>query len=342
MYQVRSRPKDQSSDEEEDGNADINANSISAINQNNDHQLQSVSVDIDTKNVSDPHSDETEKKTASDFTMFKGDGTQCGKDKGKGIVAQCDALQRLGAALSVYSEMNHNHCKDDDDEIESEDLMFFEFIGSNYRLQFIEDFNHLMEEHQDSTEEMKQEMIDRYGLKQCNAMDCEVTSRHFGGRRDEQHGHTQSKDVRSVFYRQKFDSLHFHIFHLEESGYRYRSQFLSKSTNDDNVNDDIDDEGDNEKAIDPELKEAVLTINKSKKKCDYGRFQGDGPNKFTMSVSGMDILSSSIVPLPSLRVLSTFSKNVDRTNGRIRTVSGYSRESHRESTEVASSRRLRL
>ena len=319
MYQVRARPKDQSSDEDDiepDHQEEKTSLSTLIVNHNN-AERQSVSNDdeVDLKqsenknhNVSSVDSDGNKNNQKSvDFSMFQSKGTRCdGNDKEKGIVPHCDAMQRLGEALKAYSMLNSRAqelYKGDDDEMEPEMPTFSEFIGSEFRVQFLEDFNHFMTEHQYFADEIKEEMVELFGLKRCNAMHCELTIRHFGGRRARERWSKKREDVRSKFYRQKFDSLHFHIFHLEESGYRYRSQ--SRGQNDGgNVSDDFEsktENGDDEKtAIDGELQMEVSTINDSKKKCAFGRFQGDGPNKYTLSVSGMTVLILMFLPDLSL------------------------------------------
>ena len=301
MYQIRARPKDQSSDEDENEEKQQSATSIKSAVQT-DVDTQSVSKDIEdlkqpgdeSNDVSTVHTDgNNDDQKSIDFSMFKSKGNECGgNDKENGIISHCDALQRLGKALRAYGVLNtmrQGVFNEDDDEMEPEIPTFSEFIGSEYRVQFLEDFNHFMAEHQYFGEEVKEEMIEKYGLKQCNAMGCELTMRHFGGRRSENQSVSKTESARSKFYRQKFDSLHFHIFHLEESGYRYRSKMKQNEVKEavDEFESKTEDERDDEKAIDRDLVEAVSSINDNKKKCDFGRFVGDGPNKYTLSVSGI-------------------------------------------------------
>ena len=298
MYTIRTRPKDQSSDEDENDEQQKREITSSSIQFETEKDIE-VDDAVDVKhpddvnnNISTVHSDENEDDQKSvDFSMFKSKDTECGgNDKEKGLVFHCAALQRLGAAIKAYATMNrkleatHNG---DDDEIVPEIPTFSEFIGSEYRVQFIEDFNHFMAEHQYFAEEIKKEMMNRYGLSSCKATKCAFTARHFAGRRRKQKASRKQTDVRSAYYRQKFDSLHFHIFHLEESGYRYRA----KTNSDGNAKDlDGDDnkmeENEDAKAVDQDLKEEVSVVNENKKKCKFGRFEGGGPNKFALSVSG--------------------------------------------------------
>ena len=301
MYQIRTRPKDQSSDEDENEQQHHRDKSMrSDLQKNTD--LQSVSNDIDdlkqpdneNNNVSTVHSEENvDDQKSVDFSMFKSKGDECGgNDKANGITSHCDALQRLGAALSAYAVLNsmgQGVYDGDDDEMEPEMPTFSEFIGSEYRVQFLEDFNHFMAEHQYFGEEIKEEMIEKYGLKPCNAVSCEMTTRHFGGPRAANQTVSKKENVRSKFYRQKFDSLHFHIFHLEESGYRYRSKLKQNEGKEvvDEFESKTADERDEQQAVDRDLAEAVSSINDNKKKCDFGRFVGDGPNKYTLNVSGI-------------------------------------------------------
>ena len=171
QHQIRKRPKDQSSDEdenEENKKKDFITSSPPSVPLNgvavDDEQKQSVSVDIAVGDGVDIVDSAESKEAVSggvelvDFSMFRSATTRCGGNSNSnsqgvvgGIVASCDALQRLGAALSAYSKIKS---KDDDDEIEPEEPALSEFVGSDYRLQFLEDFNHFMAEHQD-TEDIK-------------------------------------------------------------------------------------------------------------------------------------------------------------------------------------------
>ena len=117
-------------------------------------------------------------------------------------------------------------------------------------------------------------------------------------KRNENRTAAKPEDVRCLFYRQKFDALHFQLWHLEQSGYRHRSTRRVQAENDGTSKKEDDD--DDEKAIDRELEEAVSAINDSKKKCAFGRFQGDGPNKFTLSVSGIDSACFAVIFAVSL------------------------------------------
>ena len=300
MYNIRARPKDQSSDEDENDEQqkETTSSSIQSETQKDvDHQSVSNDVDVDVKrpddeknNISTVHSDKNDDDQKSgDFSMFKSKSTECGgNDKEEGVVFHCAALQRLGEALKSYAEMIRKleaMNNGDDDELEPEVPTFSEFIGGEYRVQFIDDFNHFMAEHQYFAEEIKEEMIKRYGLRSCKATKCAFTARHFTGRRRKQKASRKKTDVRSAYYRQKFDSLHFHIFHLEESGYRYRAKTKSSG----NANGDVGckpEEDHSDDANDPELKVAVSTINESKKNLDFGHFEGGRFNKFTLNVSG--------------------------------------------------------
>lgn len=309
MYQIRSRPKDQSSDEEEDVKEQSHPQSTF-----NDVDVDLKESDDETNNVSTVHFDENDDdQKCIDFSMFESKENKCGGNNNeKGITEHCGALQRLGAALRAYSALNSIY-NGDDDEMEPDHPTFIEFIGSEYRVQFLEDFNHFMAEHQYFGEEIKEEIIKRYGLKRCIAKDCALTTRHFGRQRSERKSGRKQHDVRSRFYRQKFDSLHFHIFHLEESGYRYRSKSQQNATEDADyfLEDKLQDDDNERKAIDPELKEAVSAISASKKECDFGRFQGDGPNKYNLSVSGTVYPQSVMFGYLCHFLLMTFSQDVD-------------------------------
>ncbi|MCP4499526.1 MAG: hypothetical protein GY822_06120, partial [Deltaproteobacteria bacterium] len=337
MEQIRRRPMDQSSDEDENeekehivpqSTVDDQPQSVSAdvaVHVHDDNEPLPVSVvTADAKEKNNMNDDD---KKAPSFSMFNAGSTRCGgNDKSNGIVSQCDALERLGAALSVYSSIQSvaardgvscGHGVDDEMEPEDEEPTLSDFVATPQRLQFLEDLNHFMASHHDldSVEKIKSEMVERFGLRQCSATRCPLTIRHFT-KRNEVRTASKREDVRCLFYRQKLDSLHFQIFHLLESGYRHRATAKGNGVGD--VDDDgeskKDDDDDDEKAIDRELEEAVSAINDSKKKCDFGRFQGDGPNKFTLSVSGIDSACFAVIFAVTL-CAHPFSQNVDGSNG---------------------------
>ena len=297
QYQIRSRPKDQSSDEdenEENKQKDTIPSPTPSIHQTPDDEPQSVSNVIadDSNTVPAVHS------AASFLSIFKSTTMRCGggNEQSNGIVASCDALQRLMAALSVHwsieSEAERSGAGRDS-------VALSEFVASPHRLQFIEDFNHFMAEHLDAEQldAVKQEMAEQFVSGQCSATRCALTTRHFTKRKEGREA-MKAEDVRTVFYRQKLDSLHFQIWHLEQSGFRHRGDRATQrvQTEDDGVTKSNDDE----RAIDRELEEAVSAITDSKKKCAFGRFQGDGPNKFTLSVSGIDSACFAVIFAVSL------------------------------------------
>lgn len=118
------------------------------------------------------------------------------------------------------------------------------------------------------------ELQDIFGIPQCTSTGCQFITRHFRERNNKHLGITNDPNGRYSFYIGKFDSLHFHIYHLEQSGYRYRKKLKSKP--DSNLVDDDESklkEPDDDNHVDKELEEAVMKIKDDKEKCDYGRFQ---------------------------------------------------------------------
>ena len=174
MLPIRSRPKDQSSDEEENDDE----KKMNAVPSSTDHgNEQSVDSNNGSKPVSAVHVDG--KEIVLDFSMFARNGTRCGNDPKRGILEQCDALQRLGEALKVHSATNSK----EEEQKKGDNEALREFVGSAHRRRFLEDFNHFMERHQkDSVEALKQEMTEQLGLGHCEAAQCPLTLRHFGRR----------------------------------------------------------------------------------------------------------------------------------------------------------------
>lgn len=303
MLPVRERPKEQSSDEDDTFDVDIQPAGVGDLI-DLDRQLTFVNV------VASMNDGGASNNPSVSSPILKSKESRCGNDKSKPLIAQCDALHRLALAMKAYSTMvvrqeerqtsNSGDEAIDDLGVSESDHDSFpsEFIGSDSRVQFLDDFNHFIAKHRESANEIKEEMIEHFDFAECEALKCQLAMRHFGRDPVDNDTKTSHHDARSVFYRQKFDALHFHIFHLMETGYRHRqkneltsnpnSQKTAKA--DGVIENKIEDEDDDNEAIDEELQSTVTTINDQKKKFDFPRFQGDGPNKFTLNVSGINYL----------------------------------------------------
>eukprot|EP01084_Bolivina_argentea_P160460 279421_1 len=102
----------------------------------------------------------------------------------------------------------------------------------------LDDYHHLLSKHQNSIENIKSELIEKYGFSQCLVKDCQFIQRHFDesrkSRKDTNEIETNS-DVMVGFYEREYDSLHFNLFHLYDVGYRFKKRendFKNKNDND--------------------------------------------------------------------------------------------------------------
>lgn len=206
------------------------------------------------------------------FSVFNDKGVNCQSTQivGGGIVSQCDSLRRLIEGLSCYDAM-----KEDPDSL-------MDFIANQYREQMIDDFNHFVAEHEHQSDEIMKEMTALHHFKQCDVEHCAHSKRHFDqspkviASKYFQDGLDEAAEL-LTFYSSKYDALHFALFHLFETGYRYRFPPRPHKHNED----------DDEKMAQQELAAAVSAIKTGRDRCRgaLGRFESESNNKFNLSVS---------------------------------------------------------
>eukprot|EP01084_Bolivina_argentea_P318448 552257_1 len=167
-----------------------------------------------------------------DMNLFNHKAQKCTTITDKNIIDNCQSLQRLVYGLKCYNNK------------EKEDKQWIEFCTNIYAYQMLDDYSHLLSIHYDNVEEIKNELVDKYGFEDCLIKNCEFTSRHFNRNVNEKlHIKTQDDNAACQInvYGQEYDSFHFNLFHLFEVGYRFRKQDNdpqnSTDTNDNNDND---------------------------------------------------------------------------------------------------------
>ena len=193
---------------------------------------------------------------------------------GDGIMLRCSSLRRLIEGLKCYDAI-----KDD-----PESLM--DFIANQYRVEMIDDFNHFVAEHEHQSNEIVHEMIAVHHFKPCDVEHCAHSQRHFDETRrvspypskpSQIGGDDSSSSKLLAFYSPKYDALHFALFHIFETGYRYQLPRRPQT-------EDLDD--DDEKVAQQEFAEAISAINTGRDRCRgaLGRFESESNNKFNLSV----------------------------------------------------------
>ena len=271
LLKIYDRPKDDLSDTETAGakNArDFKAESSSTLTSATSHEDQ-IPIQEGGKVV----------PSKIDFSVFNTKGVSCQSARnikknndgiGTGIVANCQSMRRLIEGLNCYDAL-----KDDPDSL-------MDFVANQYRTQMIDDFNHFISEHEHQSNEIMEEMIAVHQFKQCDIEHCAHSKRHFDDTlrlslsKHFGHGVDEALDL-LTFYCSKYDALHFALFHLFETGYRYRVPRRPEKDND----------HDSEKVTQQELAEAISAINTGRDRCRgaLGRFESESNNKFNLSVS---------------------------------------------------------
>ena len=203
--------------------------------------------------------------TKIDFSIFQEESATNAASDGGGIIARSLSLRRLVEALKYYDMV-----KDDQDSLA-------EFIQTHYREQMLNDFNYFISEHERQVMDIQKELINDYDFQKCKVENCAFSRRHFEETKANQSSAKDGTDTSKMvaFYSEKFDALHFALFHLFETGYR-----IAPRPQDDDDGADNDDE--------KMLQETLSTIRAGRDLCNgtIDRFESDSTNKFNLSIDG--------------------------------------------------------
>ena len=288
MLKIYKRPQDDSSDEESDDEQNISETDGQSLSTS-----PCTSANVQTKTEDNnvlQKCDQTPmcSVTSINLSVFDDKAMNCESGRavgiihedsvGGGILSRCSSLRRLIEGLKCYDAMK----KDPDS--------FLDFIANQYRIKMIDDFNHFVAEHEHQSNAIVNEMIALHHFKLCDVEHCGHAKRHFDetqrirlytSKHSQIGGGDSSNSKLILFYSSKYDALHFVLFHLFETGYRYRVSKPPKKEDDDNNNDD-------ERVAQQELAAAVSAINAGRDRCRgaLGRFESESNNKFNLSVGG--------------------------------------------------------
>eukprot|EP01084_Bolivina_argentea_P309035 534513_1 len=179
------------------------------------------------------------------LTLFRDKNTTCKKTiHNNSIIDGCDYLKRLSLALQYYN--NCERFKKD----------WIEICFNNYGYVMLDDYAHLLSVHGHELDLIKVELIKMRGFVNCKVVNCQFSLRHFNRNIDsiDEKNYTNKLS----FYEQEYDSLHFNLFHLFQTGYRIkreRSYTNDGSNNNDYIN-----------CVDNEFTEMIKTINNDRDK----------------------------------------------------------------------------
>lgn len=115
----------------------------------------------------------------------------------------CLSIKRIMAAMEYYSALNVHDSNKDNLEI------FASFISDVYNTQFLDDFSHLLIEHDSDLHSINET------LPICSIKTCSFSHRHHQSKTNQ-----DLADINLRFWAQTMDSCHFHLFHLFECGLR--------------------------------------------------------------------------------------------------------------------------
>lgn len=201
------------------------------------------------------------------FTIFQSEGLICNKTPN--IIDGCGYLKRLITATIFYEKLDIiNNQKDRQ--------MFNNFILNIYQDQFLNDYNHLIKNHQYDLEEIYKQIHTHYKIHiHCNHIkNCRKSFRHNQRQYTEIEEQSNSDDIDSddllQFYALTMDSLHFYLFHLYDVGLRVMSN-----------NNQQDEETKSDGLIDHNFSRIHNTIQDRRKTADtyFNRFEKATINK---------------------------------------------------------------
>eukprot|EP01084_Bolivina_argentea_P240724 404297_1 len=143
-----------------------------------------------------PTNSPTNTKTI-DFSIF--DVKQSSNDECNGY-QQCSHLRRAYIAMKYYKLL----CEQDNKE--KGESLFIPFCKQIYHT-FLDDYNHIIKAHQNDIKLITNELIQKYGFKQCNIGKCNTLKQHYS--RNQSYNNKQYKDFDSeyMFYAGCFDQL---------------------------------------------------------------------------------------------------------------------------------------
>jgi len=178
------------------------------------------------------------KENKTNFDIFKTEYDDfCHSKKSENTdnpMEDCICLKRLFIALKYYSLLNII-----DNEIHRE--VFINFVKEVYNNNLINDYIHLITDHQHQIE-----LIYKTFPQKCDIKQCQFTSRHH--KTSSSDNNSKLSDPLLNFYKETMDSLHFYCYHLFDVGLRILSQDSKQSDKeeDQELNEELNDNYDSQ------------------------------------------------------------------------------------------------
>ena len=237
-----------------------------------------------------------------DLSIFKMDKSEieC-KISNDNPIKSCHAIRRLIAALKYYSLLNIIQNKQNQN-------IFQHFISSIYT-QFLNDYHHLLREHNSNLHQIHKTMKINGLFGDCDISKCKFTKRHQTQRRVI-NDNENTMDPNLNFYKTTFDSLHFYLLHLFDVGLRtFRNEIKKNNEKEEEEEIKGDEDEVDDKCFDIEFAEIVKAINNRRDISDsFDRFKSN--NKFNICVVTESTGKQYILYLFVLYIIITYIHNI--------------------------------
>eukprot|EP01083_Nonionella_stella_P110777 324400_1 len=206
---------------------------------------------------------------------FESDSRMCIKrGDTSSIIDNCDCLQRMRVAMKHF-----NLLSDDDSNRDENKEIFLSFCDEVYKNQhLLDDYCHVIKEHSNDLNQIKDELIDKYQFDACDVNQCHKVKRYYGRRKQQRQEEKTENDALDDdnayrFYVDLFDQLHHFIYHLYDVG--LRTEVVQNEPDDDGKEIDLS-------SIDRAFAERIQIISQKTEQCpDDDRFRSFN-NKYTL------------------------------------------------------------
>ena len=135
-------------------------------------------------------------------------------------------LQRILTGLRYYSSLdvrsNANDAK-----------VFSNFVNKIYGSRIVDDFHHINDKHGHEIYNILEYACNNYKFTKCDVNRCNFASRQF--RTNDESAELNVDDAVMSVYIDLLDSIHFHILHIFDTGFR----FIKQSGDSDDDDDDL-------------------------------------------------------------------------------------------------------
>ena len=203
------------------------------------HLLQQVFKnhihDIDQINISYQHLNikmlmESTPITTIDLSIFLDDIQSIYDCK---TYKQCKGVNRLLTSLKYYTKLQPRSTETSPDN----KSIFDQFIMETYKYHIFDDFNHMTHKHGQEIHNVMNYAFEHFKFSPCQLDQCQYSSRHYEVD-ENNHVYSAEIDPHPLIYYDTFDSIHYYIFHLFQSGFRHSHEDITDM-------DDFKDDNDN-------------------------------------------------------------------------------------------------